>query len=49
LLTQTNNLAYGISRNTNDWGTVAISASTNLVTIPINPTKPAEFYRLVYP
>ena len=49
LLTQTNHLAYGISRNTNDWGTVAISASTNLVTIPINPTKPAELYRLVYP
>lgn len=49
LLTQTNNLARGISRNTNDWGTVANSASTNLVTIPINPTKPAEFYRLVYP
>ena len=49
LLTQTNNLAQGISRNTNDWGTVANSASTNLVTIPIDPAKPTEFYRLIYP
>jgi hypothetical protein len=49
LLTQTNNLANGISGNMNDWGTVANSASTNLVTIPINPTKPTEFYRLIYP
>jgi len=49
LLTQTNNLAHGISRNTNDWGTVANSASTNLVIIPIDPAKPTEFYRLIYP
>jgi hypothetical protein len=49
LLAQTNNLAHGVSRNANDWGTVANSASTNVVTIPIDPIKPAEFYRLVYP
>ena len=49
LLTQTNNLAHGISGNMNDWGTVANSASTNLVTIPIDPAKPTEFYRLIYP
>jgi len=49
LLAQTNHLATGISSNTNDWGTVANSASTNLVTIPIDPTRPTEFYRLTYP
>jgi len=49
LLMQTNNLANGISLNTNDWGAVANSASTNLVTIPINPAAPTEFYRLIYP
>ena len=49
LLAQTNHLATGISSNTNDWGTVSGSASTNLVTIPIDPTKPTDFYRLIYP
>ena len=49
LLAQTNNLANGISLNTNDWGTVSGSASTNLVIITIDPTKKTEFYRLVYP
>jgi hypothetical protein len=49
LLMQTNNLANGISLNTNDWGAVPNSASTNLVTIPINPAAPTEFYRLIYP
>jgi autotransporter-associated beta strand protein len=49
LLAQTNHLASGISANTNDWGTVAGSVSTNKVSIPIDATKPAEFYRLVYP
>ena len=49
LLAQTNNLAAGISANTNDWGTVTGSAATNQVTLPINPALPAEFYRLVYP
>ena len=49
LLAQTNHLATGISANTNDWGTVSGSASTNLIVAPIDPTKPAEFYRLIYP
>ena len=49
LIAQTNHLANGISGNTNDWGTVAGSANTNLVTIPIDPAKPMEFYRLIYP
>jgi autotransporter-associated beta strand protein len=34
LLEQTNNLAFGVSANPNDWGTVADSAFTNHVSIP---------------
>ena len=49
LLVQTNHLAAGISANTNDWATVSGSVATNQVTLPIDTTKPAEFYRLVYP
>ena len=49
LLVQTNHLSTGISVNTNDWTTVAGSAATNQVTIPVDATKPTEFYRLVYP
>ncbi len=49
LLMQTNNLAHGVSSNTNDWGTVANSSQTNRIALPINPSQPAEFYRLVYP
>jgi subtilase family serine protease len=49
LIVQTNNLANGISLNTNDWGTVSGSAVTNLITIPIDSSKPGEFYRLIYP
>lgn len=49
LLIQTNHLANGISRNTNDWGTVANSASTNQITVPMLPANPTEFFRLVYP
>jgi autotransporter-associated beta strand protein len=49
LLMQTNQLASGISSNTNDWGTVANSSQTNRLALPINPAQPVEFYRLVYP
>jgi autotransporter-associated beta strand protein len=49
LLVQTNNLARGISLNASDWGTVSGSADTNQVNVAIDPTKPTEFYRLVYP
>jgi hypothetical protein len=49
LLSQTNNLANGISLKTNDWDTVANSASTNQITIPIIRTNKAGFYRLIYP
>ncbi|HSY18653.1 MAG TPA: LamG-like jellyroll fold domain-containing protein, partial [Candidatus Acidoferrales bacterium] len=49
LLVQTNNLAAGVSQNTNDWGTVPGSSATNQITVPIDRTMRAEFYRLVYP
>jgi autotransporter-associated beta strand protein len=49
LLEQTNNLASGISSNTNDWMTVPGSAGMNQTNIVINPAQPAGFYRLVYP
>ena len=49
LLTQTNNLANGLSSNTNDWATVSGSASTNLVSLPIIRTNKAGFFRLIYP
>ena len=49
LLVQTNNLATGVSSNTNDWMTVVGSAATNQVALPVDVTKPTEFYRLVYP
>jgi len=50
LLVQTNNLAKGVSSNTNDWGTVAGSQSitaTNITIIKTGVTN--EYYRLVYP
>ncbi|MEY4918130.1 MAG: hypothetical protein RL616_2043, partial [Verrucomicrobiota bacterium] len=49
LLQQTNNLANGVSRNTNDWATVANSSATNKVVIGIDRAKKAGFYRMVYP
>jgi fibronectin-binding autotransporter adhesin len=49
LLVQTNNLATGVSSNTNDWMTVANSVTTNAVSIPMDGSKPSEFYRLAYP
>jgi hypothetical protein len=49
LLEQTNHLNLGVSSNTNDWATVNGSALTNQVTIPIDPAKPGDYYRLVYP
>ena len=49
LLAQTNHLAIGISSNTNDWGTVSGSASTNMIIIPIDSAKKTGFYRLIYP
>jgi autotransporter-associated beta strand protein len=49
LLVQANNLAVGLAANTNDWVTVAGSASVNQTNLPLDPASPAAFYRLVYP
>ena len=49
LVMQTNHLNTGLSANTNDWGTVPGSATTNKVSMPLDATKPTEFYRLIYP
>jgi hypothetical protein len=49
LLTQTNNLAKGVSANTNDWATVVGSSLTNTFTIPIVKTNLNQYYRLIYP
>ena len=49
LLAQTNNLQSGVSRNPLDWAMVPGSDQTNLVSVPLSPGKPSEFYRLVYP
>jgi autotransporter-associated beta strand protein len=49
LLVQTNNIASGLSSNTNDWAAVPAAAATNALTVPLDPALPAEFYRLVYP
>jgi len=48
LLVQTNNLAKGISSNTNDWATVPGSTATFTTNFPIVSTNNG-FYRLVYP
>ena len=49
LLMQTNNLANGISVNTNDWAAIPASQQTNQMILPMAPTLPLEFYRLIYP
>ncbi|MEW6157689.1 MAG: hypothetical protein AB1813_09665 [Verrucomicrobiota bacterium] len=46
---QTGNLAGGISRNPADWTVVAGSETQNQATIPIEPGKPAAFFRLLLP
>jgi hypothetical protein len=43
---QTNSLSLGLGTN---WVDVAGSAATNQVTLPVDPTNPAAFFRLVYP
>jgi hypothetical protein len=49
LYQQTNSLANGVSRNTNDWGFVPGSDTTNAVSIPLNKTIMNEYYKMVYP
>ena len=49
LIEQTNHLELGVSTNMSDWATVTNSATTNQVAIPMNATKPGDYFRLVYP
>jgi autotransporter-associated beta strand protein len=49
LLVQTNNLLQGLSTNLADWATYPNSANVDQVVIPLDPEKPSEFYRMVYP
>ncbi|MDR3456936.1 MAG: glycosyl hydrolase [Verrucomicrobiae bacterium] len=49
LLVQTNNPGAGLSPNPADWMTLAGSASTNQISLPVDAATPAAFYRLVYP
>ena len=46
---QTGSLTGGLSPNTNDWMTVAGSPVTNQIIVPVDPTLPLEFYRLIFP
>ncbi len=48
LLAQTNNLQFGLSLDSNDWGAVSDSTSTNAVTVRVSATNNG-YYRLVYP
>jgi autotransporter-associated beta strand protein len=48
LLYQTNHL-QGISTNLADWDVYPNSATVDQVTTPVDPAKPTEFYRMVYP
>jgi autotransporter-associated beta strand protein len=49
LLVQTNHLSSGISANPSDWAMVPGSNLTNNMVLPIDLSKRAQFYRLVYP
>jgi len=49
LFMQTNNLGSGLSLDTNDWFAVPASQMTNQVTLPLDPSLPAGFYRLIFP
>jgi hypothetical protein len=49
LLVQTNSRSVGLVPATNAWFTWPDSASTNAVSIPINPANPTVFFQLVYP
>jgi len=49
LMTQTNNLARGLSLNTNDWLRISGSQTNTQVTISLDGSRGPGFYRLVYP
>jgi autotransporter-associated beta strand protein len=48
LVSQTNSLSTGLNPNSAAWGTVP-GVSDGSASLTIDPTKPAVFYRLVYP
>ena len=49
LLEQTNNLAKGVSSNTNDWMTMPGSTAITTTNITMPKTNLNEYYRLIYP
>lgn len=49
LLMQTNQLSAGVSLNPHDWAVVVGASATNQLSLPIDATRSAEFYRLIYP
>jgi len=49
LMTQTNNLARGVSLNSNDWSRIAGSQTNTQVRISRGGISGSSFYRLVYP
>ncbi|MEI6569145.1 MAG: hypothetical protein WCR20_20865, partial [Verrucomicrobiota bacterium] len=49
LMVQTNQTTAGISLNANDWGGVPGSSTTNRVSLRVNESAPAGYFRLVYP
>ena len=49
LLVQTNLLANGLSTNMADWDVYPNSSNVDQVVIPLDPAKPTEFFRMVYP
>ena len=49
LMTQTNNLALGLSLNTNDWSRISGSQTNTQVTISLDGIRGLGFYRMVYP
>ena len=49
LMTQTNNLAQGLSLKTNDWMRMNGTETNTQFTVPLTQTNSSRFYRLVYP
>ncbi|HZI31633.1 MAG TPA: hypothetical protein VFF11_04785, partial [Candidatus Binatia bacterium] len=45
---QTNRLGHGVSLDTNDWMVVSGSDATNEISVPLDKTIPARYYRMAY-
>ena len=48
-MTQTNNLAQGLSLNADDWMRIAGTETNTQFTIPLAESNTSRFYRLTYP